>query len=322
MNIWVVGAGAIGGWLAGALAQAGATTALIARGKALEAIRANGLIIRDRDEQRSYAIAASDRIADLPVPDAIVLTVKNFDFPTAVDIIAPAIRLGVAVVTAMNGLPWWFLNGLDGPLRDQRMETIDPNGRAGELLKEATAIAAVVFASTYVIEPGVIGITHLTRLSLGDAKGEPSAVTRELSRLMEATGVAAPISTDIRIEIWNKLWSNMSLNPISALTRLSSHPIFGDHHVARVLRNMMSEFAAVGETIGIRLPQTVEERWALTRKLGDFRTSMLTDAEAGKRLEIEGLLGVVIEIADRVGLDIPTCRTVYALAHGLNLRNS
>jgi len=130
MNILIVGAGAIGGWLAGALAQAGASVSLLARGAALDSIRANGLLIQDGDERRSYAIAAAGRVNELPAPDVIVLTVKNFDFPSAVEAIAPALRPGVAVVTAMNGIPWWFLNGVDGPLKDARLETVDPGGRA------------------------------------------------------------------------------------------------------------------------------------------------------------------------------------------------
>lgn len=320
MNILVVGAGAIGGWLAGAFAQAGATVSLLARGAALEAIRAKGLLIKDRDEERSYAIAAAERVADLPAPDAIILTVKNFDFPAAVEAIAPALKPGVAVVTAMNGVPWWFLDGVEGPLKDARLESVDPGGRAAALLKDATPIAAVVHASTRIVAPGVIGIGTLDKLVLGDAASETSGATHELARLLEASGVSAPISATIRIDIWTKLWGNMSTNPVSALTRLSTGPLLSDPHLPGVLRAMMEEFAEVGEAAGLRLPMSVEERWAVARKLGDFRTSMLNDAEAGKRLEVEGLVGVIVEMANRLDLAIPTTRIVYALARGLSAR--
>lgn len=320
MNILVVGAGAIGGWLAGAFAQAGAETSLLARGKALEAIRADGLRIEDGDEKRSYAIAAAAHVADLPAPDAIVLTVKNYDFLAAVDAIAPAVKPGVAIVTAMNGLPWWFLRDVEGPLKDATLETIDPGARAAAILKETQAIGAVVHASTRVVAPGVIGVNQIDKLILGDAAAETSDITRELAQLMEAAGVPAPIAPDIRTQIWSKLWGNMSMNPVSALTRLSTAPIMADAALSHLLREMMSEFAAVGEAAGLRLPMTLDERFAQARKLGPFRTSMLNDVEAGKRIEIEALVGVVIEMADRMGLAIPTTRTVYALARGLNLR--
>jgi 2-dehydropantoate 2-reductase len=320
MKILVVGAGAIGGWLAGAFSGSGAEVALLARGAALDRMRADGLIVRDGETTRAHRVAASDDVSLLPSPDVIVLTVKTYDFAAAVAQIAPALKPGVPVVTAMNGLPWWFLAGLKGPLDGAALDRIDPGGRAGAMLAQVKPIGAVVHGSSRVAAPGVIEIVKLDRLILGEPDGRPSAVTRELARLVAASGCAAPMSANIRVDIWSKLWGNASMNPVSALTRQSSQQILGDPHVSAALRALMEEFKSIGAAIGVPLDASVDERMDVARKLGDFRTSMLNDADAGKRLEVDGLLGVVVEIADRLQLDAPTTRLVYALAQGLARR--
>jgi 2-dehydropantoate 2-reductase len=317
MNILTIGAGAIGGWLAGALATGGASVAILARGATRDAIRARGLIVRDGETVRTHRLAVSDAVADLPKPDAILLTVKQYDFAAAIAQIAPVLRPGVVVATAMNGAPWWFLDGLDGPLDGQRLERLDP-GAARAALRGVAPVAAVVHASTRVAAPGDIAIVKAFRVILGQPDGGASDATRELARLLAAGGVEAPISDVIRVDIWSKLWGNMCTNPISALTRLSATPILDDPLLAGLQRRMMQEFAALGERIGVRLPATVDDRLRVTRSLGDFRTSMYEDAIAGRRLEIEGLLGVVVEMAERVGMDAPASRAVYALARGLD----
>jgi 2-dehydropantoate 2-reductase len=313
MKILVVGAGAIGGWLAGALAGAGAKVSLLARGPALAAIRRDGLTIIDGLETRIHRIDASDEALELGHPDVIILTVKTYDFDSGVQSVAPHLKPGVGLVTAMNGLPWWFLDGLlaDAPRRacDAKLTNVRP-------------IGAVVHGSTRVEAPGVIRIVKLDRFILGEPDGDNSDLTRELARLIASSGISAPLSADIRVDIWSKLWGNLSMNPVSALTGLSAARIIDDAHVGRVKREMMSEFYAVGAALGLKQNGSVDDRIAVARKLGDFRTSMLNDAEAGKRLEIEGLVGVVLNIADKLNVPAPVTRTVHALAHGLDLRNS
>jgi 2-dehydropantoate 2-reductase len=320
MRVLVIGAGAVGGWLAGVLARGGAEVALLARGATLDAIRSNGLTLIQGEQRQTFAVAASNRVEDLPTPDAIILAVKTYGFAEAVAWGAPAFAHGPLVVTAMNGLPWWFLNGLQGPLANQPLDSIDPNGSAAGMLSSVRAVGAVVHASMRAEAPGVIRIPAVDRLILGEPGGIVSRETATLGELVKAGGVACPITPDIRMEIWAKLWGNMNMNPVSALTRLTANGIFGEPRLLALVREMMTEFVLVGERLGIKLPMTVDERLVVTRRLGDFRTSMLNDLEAGRPLEVEGLLGVVAELAEKLGQPVPASRAVYALARGLNPR--
>jgi len=321
MRILVIGAGAIGGWLAGALARGGAEVSLLARGATLKALRASGLALLQGERRESYALPVSDRVSDLAEPEAVVLAVKTSGFADAVAGAADAFRHRPMVVTTMNGLPWWFLSGLEGPLEGQRLESIDPGGRAASMLAGVRPLGAVVHASTKAEAPGVVRVAAVDRLILGQPDGKTSEETAQLARILAEGGVACPISPTIRTEVWAKLWGNMNMNPVSALTRRTANGILGDPHLLGLVRDMMTEFVRVGERIGIRLPMTVDERLAVTRKLGDFRTSMLNDVEAGRPLEVEGLLGVVVEMADKLGEPVPASRAVYALARAINPAN-
>ena len=318
MRVLVIGAGAVGGWLAGVLARGGAEVAVLARGAALAAIRADGLALIEGGRRETFRPAASDSAAGLPRPDAVVLAVKTYAFAEAAAAAAPALRHGPLLVTAMNGLPWWFLDGLAGPLAGAGLDAIDPGGRAAGLLAEARPVGAVVHASTRAEAPGVIRVVATDRLILGEPGGAASPPTAELARLVAAGGVSCPVTAEIRTEIWAKLWGNASMNPVSAIVRRSAQGLFADPHLSELLRTLMHEFARVGDRLGLTLPMTVDERLAVTAKLGDFRTSMLNDAEAGRPLEVDGLLGVVVELAEKLGEPVPASRAVHALARGLN----
>jgi 2-dehydropantoate 2-reductase len=317
MRILIVGAGAIGGWLAGVLWRGGAEVALLARGAALETIRARGLTLIDGERRETFTLPVSDTASDLPRPDAVVLAVKTYAFAEAASAAAPALRHGPLLVTAMNGLPWWFLDGVAGPLDGAHLDSVDPGGGAAALLGEVRPVAAVVHASARVEAPAVVRVVATDRLILGEPGGGASAYTAEFARVVAAGGVACPVSPDIRTEIWAKLWGNASLNPVSAIVRRSAHGILGEPRLLALVHDLMAEFARVGDRLGLALPMSVDERMAVTRKLGDFRTSMLNDAEAGRPLEVEGLLGVVVELAERLGEPVPASRAVYALARGL-----
>jgi 2-dehydropantoate 2-reductase len=318
MRVLVIGAGAIGGWLAAALARGGAEVSVLARGGTLAALRSDGLTIIAGDRRETLRLPASDRAADLGAPDAVVVAVKTNGLADAVASAADAFRHGPLVVTAMNGLPWWFLSGLAGPLENQRLECVDPGGRAAAMLANVHPVGAVVHASTRAEAPAVIRIAAVDRLILGEPGGKTSAATEKLAASVAAGGVACPVSPVIRTEIWAKLWGNMSMNPVSALTRRTTNAILRDPHLNALLRDMMTEFARVGTFIGITLPMSVDDRLGLARKLGDFRTSMLNDIDAGRALEVEGLLGVVVEMADKLGEPVPVSRAVYALARAIN----
>jgi 2-dehydropantoate 2-reductase len=324
MRILAIGVGAVGGWLAGTLARGGAEVALLARGATLRALRERGLLLREGGRGETFALRASDRAEDLPRPDAVVLAVKTHAFAEAVAWGAPAFARGPGggplAVTAMNGLPWWFLDGLPGPLANRRLESVDPGGRAAARIGGARPVGAVVHASMRAERPGAVRVAAVDRLILGEPGGVASRETQELAALVRTGGVDCPVTPDIRLEIWAKLWGNMNMNPVSALTRLGSGGIFAEPRLVELVREMMSEFARVGERLGLTLPMSVEERLAVTRRLGDFRTSMLEDVEAGRPLEVEGLLGVVVELAETLGVPVPASRTVYALARGLGRR--
>jgi 2-dehydropantoate 2-reductase len=318
MRVLIVGAGAIGGWLAGVLSRGGAEVAMLARGAALKAIRADGLTLIEDEQRLMFRLAASDKAADLPQPDAVVLAVKTYAFADAAAAAAPVLCRGPLLVTAMNGLPWWFLDGVDGPLSGARLESIDPGGRAAALLAGARPVAAVVHASTRVEAPGVVRVVATDRLIVGEPEGGTSPQTAELARIASAGGLACSITSEIRSEIWAKLWGNASMNPVSAIVRRSAHGLFGDPRLSELLATLMAEFARIGARIGLELPMSVDQRLAVTAKLGDFRTSMLADAEAGRPLEVEGLLGVVVELAEKLGEPVPATHAVYALARGIS----
>jgi 2-dehydropantoate 2-reductase len=318
MRIVVIGAGAVGGWLAGALARGGAEVGLVARGGTLAAIRSAGLTLLEGGRRETFRLAASERAADLPRADAVVVAVKTYAFAEAIAAAAPALTHGPMLVTAMNGLPWWFLEGLAGPLEGQRLESVDPGGRAAAMLGKVRPVGAVVHVSSRAEAPGTIRVAGVDRLILGDPDGKTSAGTAELARIAAAGGVAAPVTDDVRVEIWAKLWGNMNMNPVSALTRLTAKPILGDPRLSELVRGMMTEFAELGERIGLKLPMSVDERLVVTRRLGDFRTSMLNDLEAGRPLEVEGLLGVVVEMADKIGQPVPMSRAVHALVRAID----
>jgi 2-dehydropantoate 2-reductase len=318
MRVLVIGAGAIGGWLAGVLSRGGAEVSLLARGNTLAALRSDGLTLLTGDRRETLRLPASDRAADLGEPDAVVLAVKTNGFADAVASAADAFRHGPLVVTAMNGLPWWFLSGLAGPLENQRLESVDPGGRAAVMLANVHPVGAVVHASTRAEAPALIRVAAVDRLILGEPGGKASPASERLAGIVAAGGVACPISPQIRTDIWAKLWGNMNMNPVSALTRRTANAILGDEHLLALVHDMMTEFVRVGARLGITLPMTVDERLVITRKLGDFRTSMLNDIEAGRPLEVEGLLGVVVEMAGKLDEPVPASRAVYALARAVS----
>ncbi len=317
MRVLVIGAGAVGAWLSAVLLRGGAEVALLARGATLQAIRADGLSLIEGERRETFSPAVSDNAADLPQPDAAVLAVKSYAFAEAAAAAAPALHHRPLLLTAMNGLPWWFLDGLDGPLRGTRLDSVDPDGRGAQALAGARPVGAVVHASTRVEAPGVVRVVATDRLIVGEPHGAVSPATAEFARLVAAGGVACPVTSDIRTEIWAKLWGNASLNPVSAIVRRSSHGIFGEPRLVELVHTLMEEFARVGDRLGLKLPMSVDERMGVTAKLGDFRTSMLADAEAGRPLEVEGLLGVVVELAEKLGEPVPASRTVYALARAI-----
>ncbi len=319
MKILVAGIGGIGGWLAATLARGGADVDVFARGAALARIGEQGLTFLCGDSSETFKLRALGTVSAAMRYDAVVVCVKTQDFPALCASLQPVLRKGTDVVAAVNGLPWWFTGALQGPARDLRLETIDPGGVAQGLLSNVTPIGAVVHASAHAVEPGIVRAVKADRLIIGDVPGYGSPRTEVFAGLVEKGGVPAPVVGNICEEVWAKLWGNENMNPISALTRLSSLPILSQPELLNLVRDMMIEFDIIGGKLGVALPMSADERIEVTKKLGDFRTSMLADAEAGRRLEHEGILGCVVELAEKLGVSAPVSRIVYSLLKGLDL---
>ncbi|HET7156558.1 MAG TPA: 2-dehydropantoate 2-reductase, partial [Hyphomicrobiaceae bacterium] len=215
MRVTVIGAGAVGGWLAATLAKGGAEVALVARGATLDQVRAHGLTLLSGERRATYRLAAAERAQELPKPDAVVLAVKTHAFADAVAAASPTLTHGPLLVTAMNGLPWWFLDGLAGPLANQSLESIDPSGKAAAMLGNVRPLGAVVHASMRAEAPGVIRISAVDRLILGEPGANVSRETMLFDQLIKDGSVQSVLTKDIRLEIWAKLWGNMNMNPVS-----------------------------------------------------------------------------------------------------------
>ncbi|WP_254699672.1 2-dehydropantoate 2-reductase [Trinickia violacea] len=313
MRTTVVGAGAIGGLLAAALARAGHDVSVLARGKTLAAIRANGIRIVDGDNETSVAVDASDDAAALGVQDCVVIALKAQALPDIAASLRPLVGPDTTIVAAMNGLPWWFLDGVDGPLSGQTIEAVDPNGVVSAALPCAQSIGCVVHLSSSSDAPGVIRRGRGNRLIVGASREPLVERARELTSALAAGGFDAVESGDIRTEIWAKLWGNMNMNPLSALTGSTADRLLDDPLTHALVLRMMEEAEAIGARLGLSTGMTPPERVAVTRKLGAFKTSMLQDMEAGRPLEIEPILGVFPELGRKLGVPTPYCDAVLGL---------
>ena len=317
MKIAVVGLGAVGGLIAGRLARAGSAVSGVARGATLAAIRKDGLQVRIDGNSWQAPIAVSSNPQDLGPQDLIVLALKG---PALIDVaptLTPLLAERTIVLPAMNGVPWWFLRaGPDGATStdlDASLASIDPGGAIAAALPFAQVLGCVVHLSCSSPAPGVIQHGFGNRLIVGEPRGGGSVRTTEVCAALAKARFAAEPSTDIRADIWYKLWGNMTTNPISALTGATTDRILDDPEVHAFMLRAMAEAAAVGARIGCPIAQSGEERMTVTRQLGSFRTSMLQDALAGRPLEIDALVAVVAEIGARVGVETPNIGALLGL---------
>lgn len=323
MKVCIVGAGAIGGFLGARLGAAGCVMSAVARGATLEALRARGFVLLQQGERIAAAVHAEDDPARLGPQDLVVLAVKGQALPAAAQAVTPLLAPRTLVLTAMNGVPWWFFDGLEGPYRGLRVEAVDPDGRVRAAIPVGHVIGAVVHASCSVAEPGVVQHAMGRGLIIGEPGGGPSTRVTALAGTLTQAGLDITVSSRIQSEVWYKLWGNMTMNPVSALTGATCDRILDDELVRGFCQSAMREAAAIGERIGCPIAQTPEERNAVTRKLGAFKTSMLQDAEAGKPLEIDPLLTAVHEIGRKVGVPTPSVDALlgltrlYGRVHGL-----
>ena len=309
MKIAIFGAGAIGGLLGVKLAAAGADVTFIARGPHLEAMQANGVTLKTGEETIVVRPRCISDAAEAGVQDYVVVTLKAHSLPSAAPDIAKMMGPESAVVTGINGVPYWYFYGLEGPWRDRRVESVDPGGKLWDILPPSQAIGSVIYPAAEVIAPGVIEHTDGDRFSLGEPDGSRSPRVEALSKAMIAAGLKAPVRPKIRDEIWVKLWGNLAFNPLSALTLSTLDRLAGRADLREVARSMMVEAKA----LGVRFAIDVEKRIDGAAEVGEHKTSMLQDLERGRPMEIDALLGAVVELGEVVEQPMPVCRTVLAL---------
>lgn len=323
MRICIVGAGAIGGWLGAKLIQAGAEVTLIARGAHLAAIAANGLTILYRDGRQEVvrpALATADMTAAGP-HDMVIVAVKAQSLPALAAPMRALYGPDTAVVYAQNGIPWWYFLRHGGPYEGRRIEAVDPGGVIAANTEIERVIGCVVYPAAAIERPGVIRHIEGNRLTLGEPDGSRSERALGLSKLLESVGLRAPMKTDIRNEIWLKLWGNLSFNPISALTRATLDRIIADKGTYALAVTMMAEAQQVAEALGVRFPVSIERRIRMAEEIGAHKTSMLQDIETKRPTEIDALLGAVVELADLTGVPTPTMRAIYAVTSLLDRVN-
>lgn len=313
MRICIYGAGAIGGFLGLELALAGYDVTLVARGPHLAAMRERGLTLMSGDTQKVAKVACTDDPRTLGAQDYVILAVKAHGIPAIVEHVVPLLGPGTGIVTAQNGIPWWYCYRLAGPWENQHLESIDPGGRIWTTLGPERAIGAVVYPSCEVIEPGVIRHLSGRRIMLGEPDGSKSERATALSRALTDAGFKAPVRPTIRDDIWLKLWGNVSFNPVSVLTHATLAEICRDRATRAVIRAMMVEAQEVGERLGVSFSVDVDTRIGWAEDVGEHKTSMLQDLEVGRPMEVEALVGVVRELGRLVDAPTPTLDLVLAL---------
>lgn len=313
MKICVFGAGAIGGYMAVKLA-AHHEVSLVARGPHLAAIKAKGLTLISEGKTEVAQIKASSEPADLGAQDFIIVGLKAHQLAAAAPTMKPLLNETTAIVTAMNGVPWWYFHGLGGPYAGHRLESVDPGGAVSAHLDPARAIGCIVYPAAEIIEPGVVNHTFSNRFAIGEPSGEKTARIAAFAEAMVKSGFQCPIRPRIRDDLWVKLWGNLCFNPISMLTHATLDVIATEPGSRAVARAMMREAQAVGEALGVRFAIDVEKRIDGAASVGAHKTSMLQDLERGKPVELEALLGAVVEMARLTGKDTPLCDAILALA--------
>ncbi len=323
VKICIYGAGAVGGFLGAQLAHTGNEVSAVARGKTLQALRNHGLRLKGESIFLQEKVKATDNPAELGVQDLVVIAVKATSLGDVARQISPLIGSETVVMTAMNGVPWWFFDSFGGQFAGTRLTSVDPDRSITSAIPSSHVVGCVVHGSFSLKEPGFVRHGFGKRLIIGEPDGSNSSRVRHLAQLLEKAGLDIEVSRKIQSDIWFKLWGNMTMNPVSAMTGATSDRILDDPLVNRFCLNVMAEAAGIGDKIGCPIEQSGEARNAVTRELGAFKTSMLQDAEGGRAVELDALVGAVLEIGQIVGTPTPYIDALLGLArlharvHGL-----
>jgi 2-dehydropantoate 2-reductase len=314
----VVGAGAIGAYVGASLARGGADVTLIARGPHLQAMRCDGVSVLSPRGGFTVRVAATDDMRSVGPVDSVILAVKAHQIEAVLPNLGELFHDETTVIAMQNGIPWWYFSGHGGPHDGYRLRSVDPHGRIEAAIDPSRVIGCVLYSSTEIVRPGVIRHVEGTRYSLGEPRRGISPRAQRLADAFVAGGLKAPVEHDIRADVWLKLLGNVAFNPISALTRATIVEIADDECLRELVVAMMREAEAVASALGIAIPVTVEKRLDGARRVGEHKTSMLQDIEARKAIELEALVGSLIEIGALAGVPTPVTRHVYGLTRVLD----
>ena len=315
MKIAVVGAGAIGGYLGARLALAGEDVTFIARNQNLAAINARGfrLILEDGSEQHAATARAVQHMADAGAQDAVLLTLKAHQVRDVLPDLRSLFGPKTMVVTMINGLPWWYFHRLAGPFEGRRLDSVDPGGTIAAHIEPERIIGSVVYPATELVEPGVVRVIEGNRFTLGELDGSRSERIEALSQTFMRAGFKSPVARDIRSEIWIKLWGNLSFNPISALSHATLQDICRFLLTRTLVERMMTEAQSIAEKLGVVFKVSLAQRIAGAEAVGAHKTSMLQDVEHGRALELEALVGAVVELGRITDTPTPNIDAIYAV---------
>jgi len=313
-NVCIYGAGAIGGWIGARLAQAGCRVNVVARGATLQALQQHGLRLQQGGGITSVKVQASADPATFGVQDLVIIAVKAPALADVAKAISPLIGPDTLVLTAMNGVPWWFLDGFGGEHAGKRLSSVDADGSIARAIPSRQVIGCVVHASCSLNSPGFVKNHFGNKLIIGEPSGEKTARVQALAALLEKAGHEVALSEQIQKDTWYKLWGNMTVNPVSAFTGATTDMILGDPLVRGFISSVMLEAKEIGARIGIPIDQQPEDRHAVTLKLGAFKTSMLQDVEAGKAVELDALVTVVKELGELTQVPTPFTDALLGLS--------
>jgi 2-dehydropantoate 2-reductase len=316
-SVAIVGAGAIGAWIGDALDRAGWAMSMLARGPTLAALRSGGLRVERGGEIRQSRPRAGSA-SELGVHDYVFLTVKAQVLPELAPSLGPLIGPATVVISGTNGIPWWFFHDFGGAMANQPLQCVDPDQSQERAFPRERVLGSVVHASARVLAPAQVQVVAADRLLLGEPSGEVTTRLQAVVNGLRSGGVNADISQRIRHDVWAKLWGNMNMNPLSALTRCGTSKLLADADVRELCIRMMEEMQACAQRLDLQINMKPAERIAVTQRLGDFKTSMLADLEAGRPLELAPQLGAVAEIAHRLDVPAPFVRAILGLTRLLS----
>jgi 2-dehydropantoate 2-reductase len=320
MKFVVVGAGAIGGYAGGLLQLAGEDVTLVARGPHLRAMKEYGVRIRLADRELQASPQVIDDVSAAGVADVVLLTMKAHSLTEMAPRIASIVGPGTTVVTMQNGIPWWYFYRHGGEWEGTHLESVDPGSIIEQNIDSACIVGSVVYVATTISEPGVIQHVEGNRISIGEPDGSKSERCHRISEAFTGAGLRCPIRSNIRQEIWVKLMGNLAFNPISALTGATLLEIIECPDTRALAKGIMEEAGRVASKLGIELGISVDQRMAGAARVGHHKTSMLQDVEAGRPLELEAIAGAVVELGDKLGVDVPHSQSVYACTKLMAMR--